>query len=84
MQTDITHLRRKRDYYLHDGPAWIRTVWPRPESFSWFLKNHRNALAKRGAIVRLGRDYFVNTLLFPDVAVTTLGLPKTNEGLNNE
>ncbi len=77
---DISHLRRKRDYYLEDGPDWIRTIWNKPESFNWFLKNNRSTLAKHGAIVRLGRDYFVDTSIFPGVARTTLGL----QGLNSE
>ncbi len=84
MQTDITHLRRKCDYYLHDGPEWVRTIWPKPESFNWFLKNHRNELNRQGAIVRLGRDYFVDLMTFPDVAAATLGLHKHREESKDE
>lgn len=73
-KSDITNLRRKRDYYLHDGPVWIRTIWAKPESFNWFLKSNRNKLTELGALVRLGRDYFIDVEIFPSTAETILGL----------
>jgi hypothetical protein len=76
---NISHLRRKRDYYLEDGPDWIRTIWNKPESFNWFLKNNRGALTKDGAIVRLGRDYFIDASKFPEVAEATLSIREKDE-----
>ncbi len=84
MQTDVIHLRRKRDYYLHDGPDWVRTIWPKPESFDWFLKNNRTNLVRDGGIVRLGRDYFVDAAVFPEVAMQTLGLKNSSEAPDHE
>ncbi len=71
---NISHLRRKRDYYLEDGPDWIRMIWSKPESFNWFLKNNRRTLIEHGAIVRLGRDYFIDALKFPEIAEATLSI----------
>lgn len=70
----INDLRRKPDYYDHDGPTWIRSIWNTPSSFDWFLKNNRQQLLSEGAIHRLGRDYFIHRQRFPDVACRILGL----------
>lgn len=72
--TQLDNLRRKGVFYQHDAPVWARNIWPRPESFDWFLKAHREQLMQRGALVRLGRDYFVDIAVFPDVAAEVLGV----------
>lgn len=77
---NLSLVRRKPDYYRNDAPAWVRNVWPRPESFDWFIKNNRTALVSQGAVVRLGRDYFVNAKVFPRVAESLLGVSKGNGG----
>lgn len=69
----LARIRRKPDYYQNDAPAWVRNVWPRPESFDWFIKNRRAELVESGAVVRLGRDYFVDSVVFPKVAARLLG-----------
>jgi len=56
----LANLRRKRAYYTQEAPAWVRNVWPRPQSFDWFIKNRR--------------DYFVDLALFPVVAGGMLGV----------
>jgi hypothetical protein len=68
-------LRRKKDYYGTDAPAWVHNVWPRASSFNWFVKEHSTTLVERGAIIKLGRDYFVNTEVFPAAARQILGVP---------
>ena len=70
----LGNLSRKATYYQHDAPDWVRKIWDRPQSFDWFVKNHRDALTQRGAMVKLGRDYFVNTKVFPKTAESLLGL----------
>lgn len=70
----LQNLRRKPDYYQHDAPQWVRNIWTRPQSFDWFIKANRDALVSQGAVVRLGRDYFVNTESFPQVAESILGV----------
>lgn len=70
----LARLRRKLDYYHHDAPGWVRTVWPRPESFAWFVKNHRADLANQGALFRLGRDHFIDIARFPPAASALLGV----------
>lgn len=76
----IGNLRRKQEYYLHEAPHWVRRVWPRQESFDWFLKNYRSTLVALNAIVRLGRDYFINAETFADEAQKILGLnPRAQE-----
>lgn len=70
----LQNLRRKPDYYRHDAPEWVRTIWPRPESFNWFVKAHRDTLMSQGAVVRLGRDQFVNVETFPRAAERILGV----------
>ena len=77
--SSISNLRRKRDYYLQDGPDWVRTFWTKPESFNWFLKNNRSELTLQGAIARLGRDYFIDCNQFPHAAKDILGLPPETE-----
>lgn len=64
----ISRLRRQHDYYLNEAPPWMHVIWPRKNSFSWFLKNHRSRLRDEGALIRLGRDYFVDAERFADVA----------------
>lgn len=70
----LQQLRRKATYYQHDAPAWVRNIWDRLESFDWFIKNNRAALLEHGAVVRLGRDYFINAKVFPKAAESLLGL----------
>lgn len=74
MPLKLTHIRRKPDYYRNDAPAWVRNVWPRQASFDWFIKHRRAELVNSGAVVRLGRDYFVDTVVFPRVASRILGV----------
>ena len=77
----LSNLRRKAAYYQHDAPDWVRNVWNRPESFDWFVKNNRAVLLENGAVVKLGRDYFINTKVFPKTAESLLGLnPVTTAG----
>jgi hypothetical protein len=77
MNVDIASLRRKADYYATEAPDWVRTIWKRPEGFSWFLKANRSTLAADGSIIRLGRDWFVNVNQFPDAAKRILGVEVT-------
>lgn len=71
---NLVNLRRKADYYHSDAPDWVRSIWPRQESFGWFIKNNRQALVDQDAVVRLGRDYFVDKEKFPVVAGSLLGV----------
>lgn len=75
----LARIRRKPDYYSNDAPPWVRNVWPRPESFDWFIKHRRTELVESGAVVRLGRDYFVDSVVFPKVAARLLGMGKEPE-----
>ena len=70
----INNLRRKQDYYFGDAPNWMKVIWPRNNGFDWFLKNNRQELVALGALVRLGRDYFINVSIFPIVALKILRL----------
>ena len=74
---ELSKLRRKQDYYQNEAPDWIRTIWDRKESFDWFLKNNRHKLTKNGAIVRLGRDYFINTSCFAAITQSIIGLDES-------
>jgi hypothetical protein len=65
---------RKRDFYL-TGPAWVRSVWPTPHSFEWFCKSRRQELARQGAMVKLGRDWFIDCGAFPQAVASVYGLP---------
>jgi hypothetical protein len=76
----IANLRRKTIYYQHDAPDWVRNVWNRPESFDWFVKNNKDALCEQGALVKLGRDFFVDTTAFPNAAGRILGLTPADKG----
>lgn len=67
-------LSRKRIYYEETAPPWVRQIWSRPQAFDHFVKYHRAKLTGEGAIVRLGRDYFVASDKFPAVATEILGL----------
>lgn len=70
----LSALRRKGDYYRNESPEWVRIVWARPQGFDWFIKHHRAELAAAGAIIRLGRDWFVHTNRFPNTAQQILGV----------
>ena len=74
MSFDLSSLRRKGDYYTTEAPDWVRNIWTRPESFDWFIKSNRAQLSKAGAIVRLGRDWFVDVEQFPAAATRVLGV----------
>jgi hypothetical protein len=76
----IVNLRRKANYYQHDAPDWVRNVWNRPESFDWFVKNNKDVLCAQGALVKLGRDFFVDTQVFPSAAEHILGLTPAEAG----
>jgi hypothetical protein len=67
-------LSRKRIYYGETAPPWVRKIWPRPESFDHFVKYNKTKLAGHGALVKIGRDYFVAADKFPSVATEILGL----------
>lgn len=70
----LNNLRRKAAFYEHDAPEWVKNLWPRPESFDWFVKHHRDALLAQGAMIKLGRDYFVDVERFPAAASRILGV----------
>lgn len=67
-------LSRKRTYYEETAPLWVRRIWSRPQAFDHFIKYNRVKLAAEGAIVKVGRDYFVVSDKFPDAATEILGL----------
>ncbi len=73
---EITDLRRKPVFWQFDGPPWTREIWPRLESFNWFIKSHRDQLIQNGAICRIGREYFIDQRRFPNEAQVILGLRK--------
>jgi hypothetical protein len=73
-------LARKRDYYAESAPIWIRTIWCRQESFDHFVKHNRLRLTAEGALIKLGRDYFVASEKFPIVAAQILGVVNDVDG----
>ncbi|MGV0953408.1 MAG: hypothetical protein ACOYBR_03790 [Fluviibacter sp.] len=74
MSFDLSSLRRKGDYYATEAPDWVRNIWKRPEGFDWFIKNNRTQLSDAGAIVRIGRDWFVDVDQFPMAATKVMGI----------
>jgi len=77
-EEELSRLKRRLDYYQVDAPDWVRIIWKNRESFEWFAKNNRQTLLARGALVRLGRDYFIDTGIFTDVAKSILGVTKNH------
>jgi hypothetical protein len=67
-------LSRKRTYYEEMAPSWVRKIWSRPQAFDHFIKNNRPELVEQGALIKIGRDYFVVSDRFPAVATEILGL----------
>lgn len=80
----LMNLYRRGDYYTLMAPAWVRNVWPRPESFNWFVKANRAQLVGEGALVRLGRGYFVDAEFFPQVAPRILGVRELSQNESQE
>ena len=78
----LSNLRRKADFYEHDAPKWARNIWSRPKSFEWFTKTHRKELIAQGAMLKIGRDYFIDVEKFPAAAIRILGL--VHEGESQE
>lgn len=76
----LANLRRKNVFYQHDAPDWVRNLWPRPESFDWFVRSHRQALVSNGALIKLGRDYLVDASTFPEAAARILGVADGSTG----
>lgn len=77
--TPLHNLRRKSIFYRHDAPGWVRNIWDRPESFNWFIKHNREVLVQSGALVKLGRDYFVDVEIFPQAAERVLGIRREEQ-----
>ena len=67
-------LIRKRDFYNNAAQPWMRNIWSRKEALDHFIKYNRLRLASAGAVVKIGRDYFVDTEKFSSVAIEILGL----------
>jgi hypothetical protein len=65
---------RKRTYYEEMAPSWVRNIWSRPQAFDHFIRYNRSTLADQGALIKIGRDYFVVSDRFPAVATEILGL----------
>ncbi len=80
----LNNLRRKTAFYQHDAPDWVKNLWPRPQSFTWFIKHHRDDLVAQGALIKIGRDYFVDTTKFPDAARKVLGLASEGDCAGGE
>ena len=78
---DLSNLRRKRDFYTNNSPAWVRIVFRSFTSFNWFCKDNRNALIAAGALFRIGRDYFVDTEIFVNTLIELRGIPVTGRVL---
>lgn len=79
---NIATLRRKRDYYKNDAPPWAPNIWRTYGSFDWFIKDNRDALAASGALIKIGRDYFVDCTIFPSAAcgILNVSFPKQQPG----
>ena len=67
-------LIRKRDYYNDAAPLWVRNIWSRKEALDHFIKYNRQRLTSAGAVVKIGRDYFVHADKFSPVAIEILGI----------
>jgi len=74
-------LSRKRTYYEETAPLWVRKIWSRQQAFDHFVKYNRAKLAGEGALVKIGRDYFVVSDKFPVVATEILGLARSPNGV---
>lgn len=46
----------------------MKNIWRSEESFFWFFKENREKLADTGAIMRIGRDWFVDLDKFPETS----------------
>jgi len=67
-------LCRKAEFY-HEGPNWVRSIWPTENSFSWFIKSNGKELKELLGIRKVGRDWFVDTVRFPAAAARVFRLP---------
>ena len=66
--TTLAHVLRPRDYIS----AGRSHLFPSPTSFKWYVRQHRDELIKRGAIVKVcGRTHVVEQPM--DMAVLELG-----------
>ena len=80
---NLESLSRKRDYYEVAAPLWVRKIWSRSQAFDHFVKYNKVRLTKEGALVKIGRDYFVVSEKFPDVATEILGIACDLNGVAN-
>jgi hypothetical protein len=74
-------LTRKRTYYEETAPLWVHKIWSRQQAFDHFVKYNREKLADEGALIKIGRDYFVDSDKFPVVATEILGLVGNPHGV---
>jgi hypothetical protein len=68
----LERLTRKRDFYTN-APDWVKTFWPTQSSFDWFIKSRNQTLTEQGALLRLGRDYFIDSERLAVSVETELG-----------
>jgi hypothetical protein len=68
----LERLARKRDFYS-TAPDWVKTFWPTQSSFDWFIKSRTQTLTEQGALMRLGRDYFVDAERLAIAVETEMG-----------
>jgi hypothetical protein len=52
----------------------VRVFFRNYNSFDWFCKNNRTTLIDAGALVRIGRDYFVDIEKLPTQIVAIRGI----------
>ncbi len=76
---NLESLVRKRDYYEQGTLSWVRNIWVRKASLDHFIKYNKLRLSARGAVVKIGRDYFVDVEKFPIVAIEILGIQDLEE-----
>jgi hypothetical protein len=66
-ELNLSALYRK-DPYFDVMPEWLRRVLHHPGAYGWFIRQNKGQLVSEGALIKLGRDYFVDQDRFPVVA----------------
>jgi len=70
----IPNVRRRDDYLKRDCPEWLKGRFYRTGALDWFVKSNKTELEKHGAIIKLGREWFVVPEKFESAAAEIFGV----------
>ena len=76
-ETVLADLIRFADLPKHE--AWAATIFSNPHSVRWFVRQHGEALAARGVLLKLRGEWFARRSLISAAVAGVLGIDATGQ-----